>query len=170
MCLRQMGLKAESLQGNGCPPIEIHGGHPPGGTLTLAGDKSSQYLTSLLLCAPYFESDTTITMQGELGAAPGGSVSFTMLDTIVTEIPGLDTKESTLSGLVRVLNKSDETMLPVKTNGDVFLTLLAHWPAVREHTSAKTLAEVFANERDDHILVPDHVLRAVAKVTEQSAE
>ena len=66
MCLRQMGLKAESLQGNGCPPIKIHGGKPQGGSVTLAGDKSSQYLTSLLLSAPYFQNDTVINIEGEL--------------------------------------------------------------------------------------------------------
>ncbi len=66
MCLRQMNLKAESLQSNGCPPIEIHGGHPPGGSVTLAGDNSSQYLTSLLLSAPYFANDTVIQIEGKL--------------------------------------------------------------------------------------------------------
>ena len=29
-CLRQMNLKAESIKGNGCPPIEIHGGNRRG--------------------------------------------------------------------------------------------------------------------------------------------
>ena len=66
MCLRQMNIKAESLQRNGCPPIEIHGGHPPGGSVTLAGDNSSQYLTSLLLSAPYFANDTVIQIEGKL--------------------------------------------------------------------------------------------------------
>ena len=81
MCLRQMSLQAESLQGNGCPPIEIHGGHPPGGTLTLAGDKSSQYLTSLLLCAPYFENDTTISIQGELTSKSYVDITLNIMQT-----------------------------------------------------------------------------------------
>lgn len=81
MCLRQMNLKAESLQRNGCPPIEIHGGHPPGGTVTLAGDKSSQYLTSLLLSAPYFENDTVIDIEDELTSRSYVDITLDIMQT-----------------------------------------------------------------------------------------
>ncbi|MEE2987572.1 MAG: 3-phosphoshikimate 1-carboxyvinyltransferase [Nitrospinota bacterium] len=65
-CLNLMGIRAESVRKNSCPPLEIHGGQVQGGSLNLAGDKSSQYLTSVLLSAPYFRNDTTIKIQGEL--------------------------------------------------------------------------------------------------------
>ncbi len=65
-CLKQMQVEAVSIKGNQCPPLEIHGGHVPGGEVRLAGDKSSQYLTSILLSAPYFANDTTIHIQGDL--------------------------------------------------------------------------------------------------------
>lgn len=65
-CLRQMNVDARSLRNNGCPPLEIHGGGVLGGEVRLAGDKSSQYLTSLLLSAPCFRNDTTVHIQGEL--------------------------------------------------------------------------------------------------------
>lgn len=65
-CLRQMQVQAISVKGNQCPPLEIHGGHVCGGEVRLAGDKSSQYLTSILLSAPYFDHDTTIHIQGDL--------------------------------------------------------------------------------------------------------
>ena len=54
-CLRAMGVEAVSMKNNQCPPVEIHGGKVPGGKLRLAGNKSSQYLTSVMLCAPYFQ-------------------------------------------------------------------------------------------------------------------
>ncbi|MDH5762189.1 MAG: 3-phosphoshikimate 1-carboxyvinyltransferase [Nitrospinota bacterium] len=81
MCLRQMGLKAESLQGNGCPPIEIHGGNPPGGPVSLAGDKSSQYLTSLLLSAPYFQNDTVINIEGDLTSKSYVDITLDIMQT-----------------------------------------------------------------------------------------
>ncbi len=81
MCLRQMGLKAESLQGNGCPPIKIHGGKPQGGSVTLAGDKSSQYLTSLLLSAPYFQNDTVINIEGELTSKSYVDITLDIMQT-----------------------------------------------------------------------------------------
>ena len=65
-CLKQMQVQAQSVKGNQCPPLKIHGGHVPGGEVRLAGDKSSQYLTSILLSAPYFDHDTTIHIQGDL--------------------------------------------------------------------------------------------------------
>ena len=80
-CLRQMNLKAESIQGNRCPPIEIHGGKPQGGSVTLAGDKSSQYLTSLLLSAPYFQNDTVINIEGELTSKSYVDITLDIMQT-----------------------------------------------------------------------------------------
>jgi 3-phosphoshikimate 1-carboxyvinyltransferase len=65
-CLEQMKIRAVSVKGNHCPPLEIHGGNVPGGEVQLAGNKSSQYLTSILLSAPYFTNDTTIQILGDL--------------------------------------------------------------------------------------------------------
>ncbi len=65
-CLAQMGVNAVSVDGNGCPPIEVTGGKVSGGEIQLAGNKSSQYLTSILLAAPYFERDTCIDIRGDL--------------------------------------------------------------------------------------------------------
>ena len=64
--LNQMGANIRSIKDNGCPPLEIPGGGIPGGEIDLAGDKSSQYLTSILLSAPYFKNDTTINIIGDL--------------------------------------------------------------------------------------------------------
>jgi len=64
--LRAMGVQAESANHNRCPPLVVSGGAVPGGALRLAADKSSQYLTSLLLCAPYFQNPASIEIAGEL--------------------------------------------------------------------------------------------------------
>ena len=80
-CLHQMRLKAESVKNNECPPIEIHGGQPQGGSVTLAGDKSSQYLTSLLLSAPYFQNDTIIHIEGELTSKSYVDITLDIMQT-----------------------------------------------------------------------------------------
>ena len=64
--LNQMGVNVRSKKNNGCPPLEIPGGGILGGNINLAGNKSSQYLTSILLSAPYFKNDTTINVIGNL--------------------------------------------------------------------------------------------------------
>jgi len=50
--LAQLGIPAESLQGNGCPPIKIGGGVVSGGPVAIDCGISSQYLSGLLLMAP----------------------------------------------------------------------------------------------------------------------
>ena len=79
--LNQMGVNARSLKNNGCPPLEISGGSVSGGQITLAGEKSSQYLTSVLLCAPYFKSDTTINIIGELTSKPYADITLDIMQT-----------------------------------------------------------------------------------------
>ena len=78
--LNQMGVKARSLKNNGCPPLEISGGGVSGGKINLAGDKSSQYLTSVLLCAPYFKSDTTINIIGDLTSKSYADITLSIME------------------------------------------------------------------------------------------
>ena len=58
--LTQMGVRAKSVNGNGCPPVEVQGGGVRGGTVDLDCSVSSQYLSSLLLMAPYGRDALTI--------------------------------------------------------------------------------------------------------------
>ncbi len=56
--LNDLGARAESCRGNGCPPITVRG-RLKGGTTTIEC-KSSQYLTSLLINCPLADGDTII--------------------------------------------------------------------------------------------------------------
>ncbi len=51
--LRQLDVQIDSVNGNGCPPIDVVGGSVAGGRVQLNCSKSSQYLSALLLIAPY---------------------------------------------------------------------------------------------------------------------
>jgi 3-phosphoshikimate 1-carboxyvinyltransferase len=50
--LNQIGVKARSVNDNGCPPVEIKGGNVPGGSIDLKCGVSSQFLSALLLISP----------------------------------------------------------------------------------------------------------------------
>ncbi len=50
--LQQLNISAESLYGNGCPPIRICGGLVEGGPVQIDCGVSSQYLSALLLMGP----------------------------------------------------------------------------------------------------------------------
>jgi 3-phosphoshikimate 1-carboxyvinyltransferase len=80
-CLGQMGVKAIPLYHNGCPPIDIESEGVPGGEITLLGNKSSQYLTSLLLSAPYFNNDTSILIEGNLTSKSYADMTLDIMQT-----------------------------------------------------------------------------------------
>lgn len=62
--LEQMGVSVTHNEGR--LPITIHGGRPRGGKLTVSGNVSSQYLSSLLFLAPLLDEDTEITVLHDL--------------------------------------------------------------------------------------------------------
>ncbi len=68
--LNQLGADATSQEGTGCPPVLVRANGLPGGTCRLAGDKSSQYFTGLLIAAPYAEQGVTIEVVGDLVSKP----------------------------------------------------------------------------------------------------
>lgn len=59
--LTQMGLELEST--NDCPPITVQPKRPRGGEVEIAGTLS-QWVSGLLLTAPFAETDTTIRITG----------------------------------------------------------------------------------------------------------
>ncbi|MBI4976554.1 MAG: 3-phosphoshikimate 1-carboxyvinyltransferase [Spirochaetes bacterium] len=67
--LRSMGVNVRAKDDE-YPPVMIEGGHFPGGTVTLRGTDSSQYLSSLLLSAPYAEKPLTVAINGTLVSKP----------------------------------------------------------------------------------------------------
>ena len=58
--LHQLGVQIRSTNRSGCPPIEVHGGPIRGGSVTINCRTSSQYLSALLLIAPYTEKGLDI--------------------------------------------------------------------------------------------------------------
>lgn len=62
--LEQMGIQVQHQDGR--LPITIKGGHPRGGKITVSGNVSSQFLSSLLFMAPLLEEDTEIEVLHDL--------------------------------------------------------------------------------------------------------
>lgn len=68
--LRQLGGGAVSATDNGYPPVRIAGEGLHGGEATIRGDISSQFLSGVLMAAPYAEQSVTIKVDGELVSKP----------------------------------------------------------------------------------------------------
>lgn len=68
--LRQIGAQVEYLKDDGYPPLKIQANGLKGGTVSIRGNISSQFLTALLMAAPMAQEDLTIVMDGELVSKP----------------------------------------------------------------------------------------------------
>jgi len=67
--LKPLGVEASSQNGNGLPPIIVENGFR-GGETEIKGDVSSQYISSILLSAPYAETPIDLEVVGEFKSRP----------------------------------------------------------------------------------------------------
>jgi len=71
--LTQLGARVEALssqQSAICPPVKITASGLPGGKTQIAGNISSQFLSALLMVAPYAQSPVEIEVTTELNSKP----------------------------------------------------------------------------------------------------
>lgn len=66
--LKEMG--ADILTNNNCPPVEINANGLTGGKITLRNIESSQYVSALLLCAPYTPRGMDLSLRGGVVSTP----------------------------------------------------------------------------------------------------
>jgi 3-phosphoshikimate 1-carboxyvinyltransferase len=79
--LTQLGVRAASENGTGCPPVVIRASGLAGGQATVRGDVSSQFLSGLLLAAPYARQPVELTVEGELVSKPYIRMTLAVMDS-----------------------------------------------------------------------------------------
>jgi 3-phosphoshikimate 1-carboxyvinyltransferase len=77
--LNQLGVRAWSETGNGCPPVIIETEGLAGGRARIRGDVSSQFLSGLLMVAPFARDDVTLEVEGSLVSEPYVSMTLAMM-------------------------------------------------------------------------------------------
>ncbi len=82
--LNQLGVELEAT--NNCPPVEIFAKGLPGGNTTIAGDISSQFLSALLMVAPYAQSEMEIALSTELNSKPYVDMTIAIMKDFGVEI------------------------------------------------------------------------------------
>lgn len=78
LCERPVGALVGALQSmqvdisclNNCPPVTVNAAGLTGGKIVLKDIESSQYVSALLLCAPYTKNGIDLSLQGEIVSAP----------------------------------------------------------------------------------------------------
>jgi 3-phosphoshikimate 1-carboxyvinyltransferase len=60
------GLGVDIVASGGCPPVQVRSGQLPGGVVGVQGHRSSQYLSGLLMVAPYAQESLTIEVVSDM--------------------------------------------------------------------------------------------------------
>ena len=68
--LRELGANITYCNREGFPPLLIEGHSLQGGCVTIRGDISSQFISALLLIAPYMEQGITLNIEGKILSRP----------------------------------------------------------------------------------------------------
>lgn len=104
--LKQLGAKLQPTNtdnwslvtdySNICPPIKIHASGLPGGKTSIAGDISSQFLSALLMVAPYAQSPVEIELTTDLNSKPYVDMTLAVMRDFGVEIERLGCEQFTL--------------------------------------------------------------------------
>ncbi len=78
--LQGWGVDITATKGTGCPPLTINGQGLAGGVTVLPEGKSSQYLSSLLLVAPYAKTPAVLRVEGEVLSKPYVAMTLSVMD------------------------------------------------------------------------------------------
>ncbi len=84
--LAELGVSAACLRGNGCPPVRVRGGRLPGGHVRLDCSRSSQFLSALLLVAPYSEGGVTVEVARGPVSRPYIDITVDVLERFGIEV------------------------------------------------------------------------------------
>ena len=68
--LNQLGARIEYLEKEGYPPLKIVGCALTGGEISLNGGVSSQYISALMMIAPYMQNGLKIRLEGQIISRP----------------------------------------------------------------------------------------------------
>lgn len=86
VALRSLGADIECMKTEGYPPLKIKAKELHGNEVSVRGNISSQYLTALLLCAPYAKNGLTIRVEGELISKPYIALTIAMMHSFGVDV------------------------------------------------------------------------------------
>jgi len=84
--LRPLGMKASFRDGNGCPPVIIESGGLRGGKTRIRAEESSQFLSALLMVAPYAMEDVHVEITGRLTSRPYVDITCEVMSAFGVEV------------------------------------------------------------------------------------
>ena len=77
--LNSLGAKVEYVDKEGYPPLKIYGSALMGGEISLNGGVSSQYISALMMIAPYMQNGLEIKLEGNVISVPYIRMTMSMM-------------------------------------------------------------------------------------------
>jgi len=84
--LRELGADITYLEKEGFPPLKIKGKQLSGGKVSVKANISSQYISALLLIAPFLENGLEITQAGEIKSKSYSQMTISLLKQLGIEV------------------------------------------------------------------------------------
>ncbi len=96
--LNQLGARVTSVHGNDCPPVHIDAQRLRGGTATISGAISSQFLSALLIAAPYAQTDVTLQVRDKLVSRPYVDLTLDIMRQFGVQVTHDDSRQFFIPG------------------------------------------------------------------------
>jgi len=96
--LIELGADITYLEKKGFPPLQIRGKNLDGGFLSINASISSQFISALLLIAPYLKNGLQLELLGEVTSKPYINMTLSLMKQYGVEATWVGTKISVLPG------------------------------------------------------------------------
>jgi len=84
--LGALGVQVQAAGGGLYPPVDVDADGLPGGVTDIAGDRSSQFLSGLLIASPYARAATTVRVTGDLQSKPFVDLTLAVMGAFGVEV------------------------------------------------------------------------------------
>lgn len=108
--INSLGGKIEYMEKEGFPPLRIFGSAIQGGELEISGSVSSQYISALLMIAPYMENGLELKLTGDITSRPYISLTLRQMESFGVKCEWIDN--------VITVPRQDYTPIPTKVEAD----------------------------------------------------
>jgi 3-phosphoshikimate 1-carboxyvinyltransferase len=130
--LTALGARIEYVEKEGFPPLRIFGSAMMGGEISLNGGVSSQYISALMMIAPYMQNGLIIRLEGDVISVPYIQMTMTMMKEYGVEVTFENNVIGVLSQTYKPIRYKVESdwsaasywyeALSIAGNGQIFLS------------------------------------------------
>ncbi|KKP40168.1 MAG: 3-phosphoshikimate 1-carboxyvinyltransferase, 3-phosphoshikimate 1-carboxyvinyltransferase [Candidatus Peregrinibacteria bacterium GW2011_GWF2_33_10] len=106
--LKILGVEIEYLKKQGFPPILIHGKGLNGGKTKIKGNKSSQFLSGLLITSPFAKKTIEIEIEGELVSKPYVDMTIEIMKEFGVKVENQNYKKFIITSEQKYYSKNYE--------------------------------------------------------------